>query len=103
MHGLLPKLLTVNAFWSFQRDIAHIPVPFHIHIATPVLIACVHECSHACLHGLRAGFFLCLANIRLDKFSGDKARVLVGVNNNRDVHAGLSVVEGSGRFRCLAC
>ena len=46
----------------------------------------------------RAGFFLCSANIRLDKFSGNAARLLVGIdNNNKDFRTGLSVVRGSGR------
>ena len=45
----------------------------------------------------RAGFFLCSANVRLDKFSGDTARLLVGINDDKDANAGLSVVQGSGR------
>ena len=50
-----------------------------------------------------AGFFLCSANIRLDKFFGDTARVLIGIDINRDVNTGFSVVERSGRFHCLPC
>ena len=44
-----------------------------------------------------AGFFLCSANIRLNKFSGNTARVLIGIDNDKSFHTGLSVVKGSGR------
>ena len=47
---------------------------------------------------LRAGFFICSANIRLDKFSGNTARLLVGIDNDKDVRAGLGVVKGTDRY-----
>ena len=57
----------------------------------------VYEQSRLQLY-LRAGFFLCSANLRLDKFSGDIARVLVGIDDEKDFHHGLSVVEANSRF-----
>ena len=46
---------------------------------------------------LCAGVFLCSVNIRMDKFSGDIARVLLSINNDKDLHNGLSIVKGSAR------
>ena len=52
----------------------------------------------------RVGFFICSANIRLDKFSGNTARLLVGIDNDKDVHTGLSsVVKGSDRYHGQIC
>ena len=57
----------------------------------------MHEQSRLWFY-LRAGFFLCSANLRLDKFSGDIIRVLVGIDDEKDFRHGLSVVEANSRF-----
>ena len=63
-----------------------------------------HAYSHEYLNARsRVGFFLCSANIRLDKFSGNTARLLVGIDNNKDFHTGLSVVIGSVRSYGQTC
>ena len=51
----------------------------------------------------RAGFFICSANIRLDKFSGNTARLMVGIDNDKDVRTGLGVVKGSDRCHGQTC
>jgi len=43
------------------------------------------------------GYYLCSANVRLDSFSGSYARLLIAINNAKDVNNGLHTIEGSGR------
>ena len=44
----------------------------------------------------KTGYYLCNANVRLDAFGGGYSRLLIAVNNRKDVNNGLHTIEGNG-------
>ena len=42
------------------------------------------------------GYYLCNANVRLDRFGGTYSRLLIAINNRKDVNNGLHTIEGNG-------